>query len=353
MTTLAPLIQAFFTERLQNQRRASPHTIGAYKRTFSLLLRFGHERLGKAPSQLCLEELDASLITSFLHHLEDQRKNSVRTRNARLAAIHSFFHYIAVLVPDHADRVRRILDIPQKRFERRLIDFLSRPELEGILAAPNRETRLGRRDHALLLLATQTGLRASELVNLRIDQIAAGRHAHIRCIGKGRKERCVPLTRQTMEILRVWLRERAGGPLDPVFPSARGTVLSLDALAKIVSKHAATAAATCPSIAEKRVTPHVLRHTAAMQLRQAGVDLSVIALWLGHESIETTQMYLHADLSSREAALSRLAPVENGYRRFKAGDALLDFLEGSGLSRIDSSSPDGSHRRVGIIRESG
>jgi len=354
MTAIAPLIQAFFTERLANQRQASPHTIRTYKLTFSLLLRFAQQRLGKAPSHLLLDELDAALITAFLHHLETERHNRVRTRNARLAAIHSFFHYIAVRVPDHADRIRRILHIPQKRFERRMVDFLSREELEAILAAPDRATRVGRRDHALLLLASQTGLRVAELIRLRLDQILPGPHAYLRCMGKGRKERCVPLTAQTLTVLRAWLRERGGdAPLAPLFPSARGGPLSPDALEKIVARHAATATARCPSIAEKRVTPHVLRHTAAMQLRKAGVDLSVIALWLGHESIETTQMYLHADLTSREDALSRLAPVENGYQRFRAGDALLDFLQGSGLSRIDRHSLNDSHARVGIIRESG
>ena len=328
MTALAPLLQAFFTERLAKEREASPHTISAYKLTFSLLLRFVRDRLGKAPSDLLLVELNAPLIASFLHHLEVERKNSVRTRNARLAAIHSFFRYIAVLVPDHADQVKRVLDIPHKRFDRRLVDFLSRPEFEALLAAPDRSTWIGRRDHALLLVAIQTGLRASELTNLRSDQIVPGKHAHIRCTGKGRKERCTPLTRQTMDVLRTWLKEREGAPDDPVFPSTRRGVLSLDALAKIVKKHAATAANTRPSLQHKRVTPHVLRHTAAMQLREARVDLSIIALWLGHESIETTQIYLDADLASREAAVSRLAPVKNGYRRFRATDDLLAFLNG-------------------------
>lgn len=328
MTTLASLIQSFFTERLQHQRQASPHTVEAYKFAFSLLLRFARDRLGKAPSKLLLEDLDAPLIISFLHHLEVERHNSVRTRNARLAAIHSFFNYIAVLVPDHADLIKRVLDIPCKRFDRKLVNFLSRPEFLALLAAPDRETRLGRRDHALLLVAIQTGLRASELVNLRVDQIVPGKHAHLRCRGKGRKERCTPLTRQTMDVLRAWLKERGGAPEDPVFLSSRGGVLSLDALEKIVTKHAIAAAQTCATIREKRVTPHVLRHTAAMQLRQAGVDISVIALWLGHESIETTQIYLHADLATREEALSRLAPVESGYRRFRAGDELLLFLKG-------------------------
>lgn len=326
MTPLAPLLQAFFIERLAKERLVSPHTIAAYKTTFSLLLRFARDQLGRPPSDIQLAELSAPLITSFLQHLEVVRKNSVRTRNARLAAIHSFFRYIAVLVPDHAEQVRRVLDIPHKRFDRRLVDFLSRPEFEALLTAPDRTTWIGRRDHALLLVAIQTGLRASELTNLRIDQIVPGSHAYIRCTGKGRKERYIPLTRQTMKVLRAWLKERRGVPDDPVFPSYRRGALSLDALEKIVTKHAVTAATTCPSLHHKRVTPHVLRHTAAMQLRHAGVDLSVIALWLGHESIETTQIYLDADLESREDAVSRLAPLHNGYRRYRASDSLLTFL---------------------------
>jgi site-specific recombinase XerD len=328
MTHLAPLLQSFFVERLATERQASPHTISAYKTTFSLLLRFAHDRLGKAPSDLRLDQLDAPLIVSFLQYLERHRKNCVRTRNARLAAIHSFFRYIASRVPDHVDQVKQVLDIPHKRFERRIVDFLSRTELEALLATPNRTTWIGRRDHALLLLAIQTGLRASELTSLRIDQIVTGSHPYLRCTGKGRKERCMPLTRQTLDVLRAWLKERRGAPADPVFPSYRRSALSLDALEKIVKKSAATAASTCPSLLHKRVTPHVLRHTAAMQLRQAGIDLSVIALWLGHESIETTQVYLDADLASREAAVSRLEPVQNGYRRYRPTDDLLAFLSG-------------------------
>lgn len=326
MIPLAPLLQAFFIERLAKERLVSAHTIAAYRTTFSLLLRYARDQLGKEPSDIRLDELSAPLITSFLHHLEVVRNNSVRTRNARLAAIHSFFRYIAVLVPDHADQVRRVLDIPHKRFERRIVDFLTRTELEALLAAPDRTTWIGRRDHALLLVAIQTGLRASELAYLRIDQIVPGAHPLIRCTGKGRKERCIPLTRQAMDVLRAWLKERRGAPDDPVFPSYRRGPLSLDALEKLVKKHVATATQTCPSLLNKRVTPHVLRHTAAMQLRHAGVDLSVIALWLGHESIETTQIYLDADLESREAAVSRLAPVPNGYRRYRASDDLLTFL---------------------------
>ena len=328
MTPLAPLVQSFFTDRLAAQRRASAETIAAYRLAFSLLLRFTRDRLGKAPSDLGLEDLDAPLVVAFLQHLETARGNSVQTRNARLAAIRSFFRYIAVHVPDQAHQVKRVLDIPGKRFDRELVAFLTRAELEALLAAPDRTAWLGQRDHALLLLAIQTGLRASELVHLCPEQIVTGQHAHVRCMGKGRKERCVPLTRQTMAVLRSWLQHRGGGPRDPIFPSIRRATLSLDALEKLVKKHALTAAETCPSLGEKRVTPHVLRHTAAMQLRAAGVDLSVIALWLGHESIETTQVYLQADLASREAALARLTPVETPYRRFQATDRLLAFLQG-------------------------
>jgi integrase/recombinase XerD len=328
MTPLAPLLQSFFIERLANQRHASQHTIAAYRLSFSLLLRFARDRLQKAPSDLGLEDLDAPLIVAFLRHLESERGNSTQTRNARLAAIRSFYRYLAVRVPDLADQIKRVLDLPCKRFDRELVAYLTREELEALLAAPDRTSWLGRRDHALLLVAIQTGLRASELVNLRRNHIVPGQHSHVRCMGKGRKERCVPLTRQTMSVLRNWLDLRGGGPLDLIFPSSRRGMLSLDALEKLVNKHATAAARACLSIGEKHVTPHVLRHTAAMQLRQAGVDLSVIALWLGHESLDTTQIYLQADLASRETALSRLAEVETGYRRFQPTDRLLAFLQG-------------------------
>jgi integrase/recombinase XerD len=327
MSTLAPLIQSFFIDRLAKQRDASAHTISAYKLTFSLLFEFARDRVGKSPSCLDVEDLAAPLIADFLQHLEAERKNSVRTRNARLAAIHSFFSYIAVRVPNHADLVKRVLDIPTKRFDRGIVDFLTRGEIEALLAAPDRQSWIGRRDHALLFVAIQTGLRASELVNLRIDRIVTGKHPCVRCMWKGRKERCTPLTRQAVQILRSWLKERGGAPVDPVFPSCRGDILSLDGLEKIVTRHAASAARICPSLGEKRVTPHVLRHTAAMQLRHARVDLSTIALWLGHESIETTQIYQHAELAGKEEALSRLPPFQNGFRRFRPTDELLAFLK--------------------------
>jgi integrase/recombinase XerD len=331
MSALAPLLQTFFTDRLQRQRRASPHTVAAYKDAFSLFLRFARERRGKAPSDLALDDLDAELIGAFLEHLETERGNSVRTRNARLAAIHSFFHYIAVLVPERAELIARVLAIPSKRFDRGPVDFLTRPEAKALLTAPDRSTWVGRRDHVLLLLAMQTGLRVSEVVSLRTEQLALDAAAHVRCRGKGRKERCTPLTRQTVSALRAWLRERGGAPSDPVFPSRCGGCLSRDAVEKLVAKYAAQA--PTPTLRAKRVTPHVLRHTAAVQLLQAGVDTAVIALWLGHESVETTQIYLDADLTMKEAALAKLQPLDAHPGRFRADDRLLAFLNGLALCR--------------------
>lgn len=328
MTSLAPLLEAFFTDRLCRQRQASPHTLSAYRDTFRLLLCFTQRRLGKKPSDLLLTDLDAPLLGAFLDHLEFERKNSPRTRNARLSAIHSFFHYAAFQEPPHAALIQRVLAIPQKRFDRNLVSFLTRPEIEALLAAPDQTTWIGRRDHALLVVLIQTGLRVSEAIGLSSEQLALRTAAHIRCRGKGRKERCTPLTRQTVAVLRTWIRERQGSPSDPLFPSRRGTALSRDAVELLVDKYATAAKRTCPSLNDKRVSPHVLRHTTAVQLLQAGVDRSVIALWLGHESLETTQIYLDADLSMKEAALARTAPIRAGPQRYRPGDRLLAFLSG-------------------------
>jgi len=326
MTSLAPLLEAFFTMRLLKQRQVSPHTVTAYRDTFRLLLRFAQQRVGKPPSDLFLTDLDASMIGAFLDHLETERKNSVRTRNARLAAIRSFFRYIATEEPAHSGLIQRVLAIPQKRFDRRIVDFLNGPEVKALLEAPNRTTWIGRRDHTLLSVAIQTGLRVSELINLRNEQLVLGPGAHIRCQGKGRKERCTPLTRQAAAILRAWLRELNPSPTDPIFPSRRASALSHDAVEKLVAKYAAIAEQTCPSMKGKRVTPHVLRHTTAIQLLQAGVDCSVIALWLGHESVETTQIYLHADLALKEKAIARTDPLPTRPGRYRPDDQLLAFL---------------------------
>jgi site-specific recombinase XerD len=328
VTLLAPDVEAFFSERLQTQRRASPHTISAYRDAFRLLLRFAEKHLRKAPSALLLADVDARLVSAFLDHLEKGRGNSIRTRNTRLAAIHSFFRFAALREPAHAGLIQRVLAIPQKRFDRDLVDFLSSAEVDALLAAPDATSRIGRRDHALLLLAVQTGLRLAELTGLTVDDVVLGSGAHIRCHGKGRKERCTPLSRPTARVLRSWIAESdAAGP-DPVFRSLRRTRLSHDAVQRLVAKYVRLAAAKCPTLSRKHVTPHVLRHTTAVQLLEAGVDRAVIALWLGHEQVETTQIYLDADLAMKERALARTAPPGAGRTRFQPRDSLLAFLEG-------------------------
>jgi len=327
MSMLAPTLQAFFTERLVSQRRASAHTIAAYRDAFCLLLSFVERQIGKAPAALEIEHLDAKMVGAFLDHLERDRHNSVRTRNARLAAIHSLFRFAALRHPEHAASIERVLAIPPKRFERNIVSFLTNEEVEALLAAPNPRSFLGRRDHALLLLAIQTGLRVSELTGLRCHDVVLGTGAHVRCSGKGRKERATPLTTTTVAVLEAWLEERGGEPDDPLFPTRQGTALSRYGVTVLVARHAKVAAVHCPSLAIKKVSPHVLRHTAAMRLLHAGVDTSVIALWLGHESVETTQIYLHADLSLKERALARTAPIGGKLNRYRPPDQLLSFLQ--------------------------
>lgn len=328
MTLLAPVLEAFFSERLQRLRRASPCTIAAYRDAFRLLLGFAKAHLGKEPSALLLADLDASLVGAFLDHLETERGNSVRTRNARLAAIHSFFRFAAVREPEHAWVIQRVLAIPQKRFDRSLVTFLSRNEVDALLAVPDGATRLGRRDRVLLLLAVQTGFRLSELTALRVEDLVLGAGAHARCHGKGRKERCTPLARATARALRAWIAETGAKGSDLVFRSRRGTRLSHDAVQRLVAKCVRLAGTTCATLRRKHVTPHVLRHTTAVHLLEAGVDRSVIALWLGHEQVETTQIYLDADLAMKERVLARTAPPAVGTSRFRPKDSLLAFLEG-------------------------
>ncbi len=327
-THFSGLVQAFFTDRLLRQRGASPHTVAGYRDTFRLLLRFAKERLGKAPSKLSLKDLDAPFVGDFLDHLEKARGNGARSRNTRLAAIHSFFQYLSFQEPPYADQCRRILAIPSKRYERRLIEYLTVEEIDALLAAPDRTTWIGRRDRALLLVAIQTGLRVSELISLRRSDISLGAGPHVRCEGKGRKQRITPFRQEAVEVLTQWLRECPAEPATPAFPSSRGGPLSRDAVERLVARHQRSAERRCPSLKRKRVTPHVLRHTAAMQLLRHGIDRSVIALWLGHESVETTEIYLHADLRLKEKALSKVTPLDVPPGRFRPDDELLAFLEG-------------------------
>lgn len=304
MTALATTLQAFFTERLIRQRQASPHTIAAYRDTLRLLLVFAAARQKTEPSKLDIDNLDAPLVGAFLDHLEHHRENGARTRNARLAAIRSLFRYAALRHPEHGAVIERVLAIPPKRFERRLVTFLTEPEIDALLAAPARSTSIERRDSALLALAAQTGLRVSELIGLHCADIHLGVGAHVSCLGKGRKQRITPLTSGMVAVLRVWIAERAGQPSEPLFTTQAGTALSRDALEHRLAKYVEIAARICPSLGQKTVTMHVLRHTAAMRLLRAGIDTAVIALWLGHEQIETTQIYLHADLEIKERALA-------------------------------------------------
>jgi integrase/recombinase XerD len=327
MTALAPTLQAFFTDRLTRQRQASPHTIAAYRDTWRLLLSFAAERAGTQPCQLDVADLDSPMVGAFLDYLEHQRGNSPRTRNARLAAIHSLFGYAALRHPEHAQTIARVLAIPAKRYDKALVTWLTEPELDALLGAPDRSTWTGRRDRALILLAAQTGLRVSELTGLTNGDVHLGAGPHVSCTGKGRKQRITPLTTTTVAVLRTWMAERGGQPGQPLFPNRTGRQLSRDAVEHRLAKHTAATAARCPSLNAKTVTAHTLRHTAAMRLLQAGTDTSVIALWLGHEQADTTQIYLHADLAIKERALSRTTPPGTRPGRYRPPDKLLAFLE--------------------------
>jgi site-specific recombinase XerD len=327
MSALAPTLQAFFTERLLRQRHASPQTVAAYRDSLKLLVDFASHQTRKPPSQLDIADLDANVVARFLDHLEHQRRNSVRTRNARLAAIHSLFRFAALRHPEQAEVIQRVLAIPPKRFDRALISFLTAPEVDALLASPDRSTWTGRRDHALLLVAVQTGLRASELTGLMCGDVHLGNGAHVSCRGKGRKDRITPLTAGAVAVLRVWLRERGVMPNEPLFPARDGGRLSRDALEDRIAKYVIAASEACPTLRTKRISAHTLRHTAAMQLLRAGVDTSVIALWLGHEQIDTTQIYLHADLSIKQRALARTRPSSSKPGAFRPSDSLLAFLE--------------------------
>lgn len=326
--TFSALLQAFFTERLMKQRHASPHTIKSYRDTFRLLLLFLQDLLHKPPSKLDFSEIDAPIIASFLEKLETDRNISARSRNLRLTAIKSFFRYAALEMPANSGQIQRVLAIPGKRHERTLIHFLTQPEIKALLAAPDQTTWAGRRDHVLLLVAVQTGFRLSELISLQCQDVLLGTGAHIRVTGKRRQERCTPLTRQTVAVLKAWIEELAGPADQPLFPNARGTRLSADGVQYILSKHAVAAAESCPSLRDKRVTPHTLRHTTAMELLQAGVDRAVIALWLGHESVETTQVYLHANLALKEELLAKTSMPEGKPGVYCPEDGLLEFLTG-------------------------
>ena len=326
LTSFAHLLERFFVQRLINQLRASPHTIKSYRDTFRQFLVFAQQRLRMQPSQLQFEQIDAPLIVDFLEELETVRGVSINTRNQRLAGIHSFFRYAAFELPTHAEQIQRVLAIPSKRHTRRQIGFLSREEVDALLAAPDVTTWSGRRDHAFILTAVQTGFRLSEMTGLKRDDFVDGNGHHLRVVGKGRKERCTPLTKQTRNVLRKWLQEPPRGTENVLFPSARGTRLGVDGVQYLLNKHRKTASKRCPSLKDKRISVHCLRHTAAMDLFKAGVDRSVIALWLGHERVETTQIYVEATLAMKEEALAKTSAHTGDLGRYQPPDSLIAFL---------------------------
>lgn len=322
----AKLLTLFFSTYLMQQRQVSPNTIASYRDTFRLLVNYANKVLGKPPQDLSFEDLDADFISDFLHHLEHERGNDVRTRNARLAAIRSLFAHVALHEPHHAALAQRVLAIPTKRYTRREVAFLNREESEALLRAPDLTSWVGRRDYCLLLVALQTGMRSSEIIGLRRGDVRFGDGAHVRCHGKGRKERSIPLRRDSVAALRAWLTERGGEACDPIFPNQRGRPLTHDSFDYLLARNLAVAQADCPSLGDKRVTPHTLRHSAAMELLHNGVDRATIALWLGHESVETTYIYLHADLELKERAMARTTSVGTSMKRYEPQDIVLGFL---------------------------
>jgi site-specific recombinase XerD len=327
LLSFAPLLERFFTQRLIQQRQVSPHTISSYRDTFRQFLKFTRERVHKPPSALRFEEIDAPLVVAFLDHIEKHQGLSARSRNLRLTAIHSFFHYAAFELPTHSAQIQRVLAIPSKRFTRTLVRFLVRQEVDALLAAPDRRTWFGRRDHTFILMAVQTGLRLSEITGAKRDDLVLESGAHVRVIGKGRKERCTPLAKPTVAVLRTWLSEPQRGNERLLFPNAKGERLSVHGVQHLLKKHSANAAKVCPSLKGKRVTVHLLRHTMALELLQAGVDRAVIAMWLGHESVETTQVYLEATLAMKEQALAKTSSPNGVPSRYRPGDQLLNFLD--------------------------
>jgi integrase/recombinase XerD len=323
---LSSLLEAFFHKRLISQRQVSPHTVASYRDTFRLLLVFAQQRTKRPPSELSLKDISPSLVSDFLDQLEAKRDNTARTRNLRLAAMRSFFRFLALEVPEQSGMIQRVLAIPNKRCQRPLIGFLTREEVEALLGAVDCKSWLGRRDYALLLVAMQTGLRLSELTGLCREDVSLAPGAHIQCVGKGRKQRCTPLSKTTRRVLEAWMKEPWPVTSKFLFPSLSGGRLSADAVQDLVNKHVAVARVKCSSLVKKRVTPHLLRHTAAMELLQAGIDRAMIALWLGHESVETTQIYLDANLELKEEILAKARPVNGKSGRYRPADQLLQFL---------------------------
>ena len=328
MASLAPILQRFFTDRMITQKHASQHTIRSYRDTFRLLLSYAQQATGTPPWKLELRQLDAQLITGFLQHLQHQRRNSARTRNARLAAIRTLYRYAALHAPEDAEVIQQVLAIDGSRTSTTLVTWLNASESTALLAAAGRRgSWTGRRDHAMLLVLLRTGLRVSELIQLNRGDVHLGAGAHVRCLGKGRKERCTPLDEQAVTVLQDWLATTSGHDSDPLFPSNRQGRLTRDAVAARLARYHQIASQECPSLAAKVISPHTLRHSLAMELRRAGVDVTVLSLWLGHSDIRSTQVYVHADMQAKERALALTSPPGIPAGRYQPSDPLLAFLE--------------------------
>lgn len=323
---LAPHVHAFFTDHLCHQKRVSPQTLASCRDSFRLLLTFVKETVGIEPSALCVADLGAPTILAFLDYLEHQRGNAIRSRNIRLSALRTFFRFVALRDPESVEIVTRVLAIPVKREDKKLVGYLTRPEIDALIEAPDRSHWIGRRDHALLMTMYNSGARVSEITTLKREQVSFGATTFIELHGKGRKERTVPLWPQTRRVLQVWFRELGEERSHMAFPNARGRPLARHSVNYLIHKAVQGAAPSCPSLLTRPITPHLIRHTTATHLLQSGIDIATIALWLGHESMETTHVYLEADLATKEQALQKLAPVETQEARFTADDPLLAFL---------------------------
>jgi integrase/recombinase XerD len=326
--SFAALVQEFFCQRLMAQRNASPETVASYRDTFRLLLGFAEERLKKTPSDLAIRDLDPSLVLDFLDHLEQRRGNGVRTRNLRLTAIRSFMKFVSHRDPSVLQTVQRVLAIPSKRFDRPLIGYLSRDEIDAIIAAPATDRWSGRRDRVLFATLYNTGARVSEIIGVRRRDLSLNGSPFIQLHGKGRKDRSVPLWRTTSTALQQWLTTLAASPDQPVFPNRAGSTMSRSGVEDRLDRAVRAATEKCPTLRDRRVSPHTVRHATAMHLLQAGVDLTVIALWLGHESPTTTHLYVEADLRMKQQALEKVQPAHVGAVRYRPTDKLLAFLEG-------------------------
>jgi integrase/recombinase XerD len=321
------LLQDFFCQRLIDQSDVSARTVASYRDAFRLLLRYAEKRTHKSPVDLTLADLDAPLILGFLNHLEKDRGNSARSRNARLAAVRSFLHYASHRDPAALPEIQRVLAIPMKRFDQPLLGFLSRDEMQAVLDAPDQTTWSGKRDHVMLTTFYNTGARVSEITALRVADVELGRSPSIHLLGKGRKQRVTPLWRTTAKLLREWLAHVRPGSDSPLFPNSEGKTLSRAGVEQRLRVAVAHARQQCPSLRKRRVSPHTLRHTTAMHLLQSGVDITVIALWLGHESPETTHRYVEADLAMKERALGSLPEPSVRKASYRASDRVLAFLD--------------------------